>query len=94
MVNEGLRLYNRRKMKGMVFMSNRLTWKEIVERYPDQWVGLVDINWKNEANVESAVVKYSDKTADELLRLQIEEDPDLYSTYTTPDNLLQIGIVG
>lgn len=78
----------------MVFMSNRLTWKEIVERYPDQWVGLVDINWKNEANVESAVVKYSDKTADELLRLQIEEDPDLYSTYTTPDNLLQIGIVG
>ena len=59
MVNEGLRLYNRRKMKGMVFMSNRLTWKEIVERYPDQWVGLVDINWKNEANVESAVVKYS-----------------------------------
>ena len=78
----------------MVFMSNRLTWKEIVEKYPDQWVGLVDINWKNEANVESAVVKYSDKTADELLRLQIEEDPDLYSTYTTPDNLLQIGIVG
>ena len=75
-------------------MSNRLTWKEIVERYPDQWVGLVDINWKNEANVESAVVKYSDKTADEVLRLQIEEDPDLYSTYTTPDNLLQIGIVG
>ena len=78
----------------MVFMSNRLTWKEIVEKYPDQWVGLVDINWKNEANVESAVVKYSDKTADELLRLQIEEDPELYSTYTTPDNLLQIGIVG
>lgn len=81
-------------MKGMACMENRLTWKEIVDRFPDKWVGLVDVEWEDEANVKSAVVKYCDKSRDELLRLQIREEKELYSTYTTPDNVCQIGIVG
>ena len=38
-------------------MAERLTWEQIQEKYPDQWVGLIDINWRNDANIESAVVK-------------------------------------
>ena len=65
--------------------EKRMTWDEIVAKYPDQWVGLTDVDWENEATVRSAVVKYSDKTADELLWMQIRGE--LYSTYTTPANL-------
>jgi len=52
-------------------MAQRLTWKEIQEKYPDQWVGLVDIVWQDESNIESAIVKYADKSKEELLILQI-----------------------
>ena len=74
-------------------MEERLTWDEIVERYPDQWVGLVDVDWEDEANVRSAIVRYTDKSSSELTRMQIT-DRNLYSTYTTPDNLSPLGVVG
>ena len=32
-------------------MNERMTWKEIVKKYPDQCVGLIDVDWKNESNV-------------------------------------------
>lgn len=73
-------------------MTERLTWKEIQEKYPDQWVGLVDIKWKNDSNIESAVVKYTDKTKDELLIMQIENK--IFSCYMTPDHVFQLGIMG
>ena len=74
-------------------MDERLTWDEIAEKYPDQWVGLIDVDWEDDANVRSAIVKYTDKSSSELLRLQIK-DKNLYSTYTTPDNLAPLGVVG
>ena len=73
-------------------MNERLEWGEIVSRYPDQWVGLVDVDWKNESNIRSAVVRYIGKTSDELAIMQLEDD-NLFSTYTTPDNLWYLGIV-
>ncbi len=72
--------------------EQRLTWKEIQEKYPDQWVGLVDIDWQDESNIESVVVKYADKSKEELLVLQIRDE--IFSCYTTPDNVFQLGIVG
>ena len=45
----------------LISMNERLTWDEIVEKYPDQWVGLVDVDWEDGANVRSAIVKYTDK---------------------------------
>ena len=74
-------------------MEERLTWEEIAEKYPDQWVGLVDVDWEDEANVRSAIVRYTDKSCGELARMQIK-DRSLYSTYTTPDNLAPLGTVG
>ena len=66
-------------------MKERLTWEEIKKKYPDQWVGLVDVKYKEDnANIKSAVVKYTDKSHDELLLLKMEED--LIHRYTTPDD--------
>ena len=73
-------------------VGQRLTWKEIQEKYPDQWVGLVDIVWQNDSNIESVVVKYVDKSKEELLIMQIRDE--IFSCYTTPDNVFQLGMAG
>lgn len=75
-------------------MTERMTWKEIQERYPDQWVGLVDVEWKNQSNIISAIVKYTDKEVDknDLVRMQIRGE--IFSCYTTPDNAFQLGMIG
>lgn len=39
-------------------METRLTWDEIKIKYPNQLVGLVDVDWKDSSNVKSAIVKY------------------------------------
>ncbi len=75
-------------------MNECLTMDEIIKRYPDQWVGLTDVEWEDESNVRTAVVLYTDKTADELLSIQIKDPKKLYATYTTPDNLAPLGVVG
>ncbi len=80
-------------------MSNtdkRLTWAEIVNKYPDTWVGLIGIIRKeNSADIESAIVKYTsnEKTKDELLEMVFRDELEL-SIYTTPDNIFQLGMVG
>lgn len=68
-------------------MEERLTWKQIVERYPGQWVGLVDVECEpdNEATIVSAVVKYTDKTKHELIKMQMQTKGHLIGVYTTPD---------
>ncbi len=73
-------------------MGERMQWNEIQERYPDQWVGLVDVERRG-VTVVSAVVKYTDRSQGELARMQIDDD-DLYSCYTTPDHLAPLGMVG
>lgn len=67
----------------------RLTWEEIQKKYPDQWVGLTDIDWIDDSNINSAIVKYADKTKDELLIMQV--NGEIFSCYTTPDNVFQLG---
>ena len=73
-------------------MSKRLSWEEIQKTYPDQWVGLTEVE-RDGIDVVSAVVKYSDKTQGGLARLQIT-DNNLYSCYTYPDHLAPLGMVG
>ena len=40
-------------------MNERLTWKEIQDKYPDQWVGLTDVEYVNNdgISIETAIVK-------------------------------------
>ena len=74
-------------------MEQRLTWDEIAKKYPDQWIGLTDIEWEDGANIKSAVVSYTDMSSADLLRMQIR-DRNIHATYTTPDNLTPMGTVG
>ena len=64
-------------------MAKRMTWKEIQETYPDQWVGLSEVE-RNGGSIHSAVVKYTDKTADELYDMQISGQ-GIITKYTTPE---------
>lgn len=75
-------------------MAERMTWEEIQEKYPDQWVGLIDVEYElnNQASIKSAVVKYTDKTKGELTRLML--DGEIISRYTTSDNIFQLGVMG
>ena len=77
-------------------MSERLTWEQIQEKYPDQWVGLIEVEYEpdNDATIKSAVVKYTDKSKNELTRMQIQTNGSLLGIYTTPDNVFQMGAVG
>ena len=73
-------------------MDKRMTWEEIKATYPDKWVGLSKVEWKNSANVRSAVVEYVGDCGGDALRRQIAGE-DMYTTYTTPDNLCSLGIL-
>ncbi|MBR2214584.1 MAG: hypothetical protein IJ849_02360 [Selenomonadaceae bacterium] len=67
--------------------SERLTWDEIVKKYPDKWVGLSKVDWRDGVNVRSAVVLGANAdTGYEFLKRQVAGD-DVYTTYTTPYNL-------
>ena len=75
-------------------MADRMTWEEIQKKYPDQWVGLVDVKYVEDdgISVESAVVKYTDKSKSDLTRLVLKGE--IISRYTTPDNIFQMGMIG
>ena len=73
-------------------MNQRMTWEEIKETYPDKWVGLSKIEWKDGANVRSAVVEYVGNDDHEPLKRQIAGE-DIEAVYTTPDNLCPLGIL-
>lgn len=80
--------------KGSDFMAERLTWEQIQEKYPDQWVGLVDVQYRDDdgISVESTVVKYADKTKSELTRMVLKGE--IVSRHTNPEGHLQLGAVG
>ena len=71
-------------------LNNRMTWNEIADKYPDQWVGLTDVEWDNASTVKSAIVKYFDKSKNELLGMQLDGKIQ-FSCYTTPNDILSVG---
>lgn len=77
-------------------MSERLTWEQIQEKYPDQWVGLTEVEYEpdNDATIKSAIVKYTNKSKSELTRMQIQTNGEILGRYTTPDHVFQLGAVG
>lgn len=66
----------------------RLTRSEMAEKYPDRWLGLTDVKYKNNDGVtlESGEVAYTDKTEGDLLRMQIK-DEKIIAWYTTEDTM-------
>ena len=66
--------------------GERLTWKEIMRRYPHQNVGLVEIEYGcNEATVASAVVKCTDKDTDPDEMVMMALRGEILMEYTTYD---------
>lgn len=73
--------------------GERLSWAEIVRRYPHQNVGIVEIEFGiNAADVKSAVVKYTSKDTsyDEMCLAALRNE--IWMCYTTRDeDFLVIG---
>lgn len=70
----------------------RMSWVEIKKTYPNQWVGLSEVSWNDEANIEAAVVKYSEKDANELTRMQVAGE-DVLAIFTTPENAESVAVL-
>lgn len=66
--------------------DERMSWAEIVKKYPHKWVGLSSIDWDG-GKILSAVVKYVDDSIDKIFDRQITIG-DVEAEYTTPDELL------
>ncbi len=75
-------------------MNERMTWEQIQMKYPDQWVGLVDVRYQNDdgISVESAIVKYTNKKKSELTRLVLKGE--IIARHTNPEGYIQLGMVG
>ncbi len=78
-----------------MFMKKRMTWDEIKKKYPAQWLGLTDVEWADpeEAEIASAVVSYTDKTADELLILMHDTNYKVIAR-STPRPSMYVGMIG
>ena len=67
-------------------MSERLTWKEIKEKYPHQNVGLTDVIMEENSNIiQSAIVKYIDSDTDYNTMAQLAITGEIIIRYTTFD---------
>ena len=76
-------------------MNERMTWDEIVGKYPEQWLGLTDVEWADDEHAEilSAIVSYTDKSADELLIMMHDSGQKIIAR-STPRHSIQIGLLG
>lgn len=66
--------------------NERLTWQQIKDRWPETWVGMTEIKFKNDdnVNVESAVV-YATGDKYDVIDCECPSDaPDLV-TFTSPE---------
>lgn len=77
------------------FMAERLTREQMAEKYPNTYLGINNIKYQNDDGVtlESADVVYTDKTSNELLKMQISGTNDIIAWYTN-DNGLPSGVAG
>lgn len=82
-------------MKGEDFMAERLTREQMAQKYPNTWLGLVNIKYANDDGVtlEAADIIYTDKTEDELFEMQLDGIEGVISWYTN-DNGLPLGVAG
>ena len=77
-------------------MTERMTWPEIAKSYPNQCVGLTDVEREpdNYSTIKSAVVLYTDRSKDDLLLEQIQTNGKIVARYTNPNALFQLGVLG
>lgn len=76
-------------------MAEHLTREQMAEKYPNTWLGLNNIKYRNDDGVtlESADVIYTNKTASELGLMALQGE-DVQPLFTTPDDVFQLGFLG
>lgn len=75
-------------------MAEHLTREQMAEKYPNTWLGLNNIKYRNDDGVtlESADVIYTNKTASELGLMALQGE-DVQPLFTTPDDVFQLGFL-
>ncbi len=73
-------------------MAERLTRKQMADKYPNQWLGIRNIEYKGR-EIESAEVIYINRTASELGLMSLRGE-DVQPMFTTPDMVFQTGAAG
>lgn len=70
--------------------NERLTWNEICEKYPNQWVGMKDVVYLDGlyGNVDTAIVIVSNGNKQEL-RNRMLDDKNFLARHTDPDRLMR-----
>ena len=73
-----------------------MTWPEIAKAYPNQWVGLTDVERDpdNYSTIKSAVVLYTNRSKDDLLLEQVQTNGKMIARYTNPNAIFQLGVLG
>lgn len=57
-------------------MSEKLSWDEIKQRYPDQWVELIECEWNPvEPDPYNGIVRHHSKRRKELHELIMQDQP-------------------
>ena len=72
--------------------NERLTWSQIKEKYPHKYVGLSQVEYKEDGvNIKSAIVLFTsdEKTYDEMMELHFEGK--IVTIYTTPEEDMPLG---
>lgn len=77
----------------IVMDNKRLTWDEIVQTYPNQQVGLSEVEWDNEATVKSAIVAYTEETTPRrvIISIAMLSGGSIVSENTTQDTTMHVG---
>lgn len=72
----------------------RLTRKQMAEKYPNTWLGITNVKYVDDDGVtlESAEVIYTDKSKSELVSMQIK-GTGIRAWYTN-ENGMPLGLVG
>lgn len=76
-------------------MAERLTREQMAEKYPNQWLGInnIEYNDSSKKEIKSVNVVYTDKTASELGLMALHGD-NIQPYFTTPDDTFQLGFIG
>ena len=74
-------------------MSPRMTWSDIKKTYPDQHVGLAEVEFGDHDEIKSAIVMYSENNTSKNHIFEQAIGGKVIQAYTSPDKILNLGAV-
>lgn len=76
-------------------MNTRMTWNEIVEKYPKQYVYLTEIEWDNSLGqkVSSAIVIHATPRNDDVKYIEKAINGECVEEYTDHAGMTPMGVL-